>query len=411
MKKTVAAALGDMAEDIVSVAETEDLENNWLVARFSSLSLGGTSASHFSNGGTDSPYRRPFVRSQASARIYTTTKLSKIDIMGTNSADYWVGFDLGGTKMLAGVFDGHFSLQSRKRARTKGYEGVEQGVSRIIELIRNALVDAQVPDEMLGGIGIGCPGPLDLDEGVLINATNLGWQNVHVRDVLEKEFGCPAVVSNDVDAGVYGEYRFGSAQSARCVLGVFPGTGIGGGCIYDGKIIRGTTGSCMEIGHVQVNPSGATCGCGKRGCLETVASRLAIAAAAAQAAYRGQAPALLNEVGTNIGKIRSGSLARAVEAGDVAIEKIVKFAANQIGLVVGDVINLVAPDMVVLGGGLVEAMPELFLSSVREATNKRVIASLEGSFEVVKAKLGDDAAAIGAAAWTEQRVYEKRTAK
>ena len=205
----------------------------------------------------------------------------------------WIGFDLGGTKMMALVYDASFRSIVRKRRKTKGHEGAEAGLARIMQTIDDALAEANLDRSAVRGIGLGSAGPLDLDEGVILDAPNLGWKDVKIKAALEKEFSCPAVILNDVDAGVYGEYRFGAGKSSRCLVGVFPGTGIGGGCVYDGKILRGRTNSCMEIGHIQVMPDGPLCGCGLHGCLESVASRLAIASAAAQAAYRGQAPHLL----------------------------------------------------------------------------------------------------------------------
>src|SRR5207253_863762 len=157
---------------------------------------------------------------------------------------------------------------------------------------------------------------VDLERGVVVEAANLGWRNVAIRDALEKEFKCPVVVLNDVDAGVYGEYRFGAGKGLRCVIGVFPGTGIGGGCVYEGKVLRGKSVSCFEIGHIQINANGIPCGCGRIGCLETEASRLAIATAAAAAAFRGEAPHLFAMAGTDVSLIRSGVLAEAIQAGD-----------------------------------------------------------------------------------------------
>ena len=165
---------------------------------------------------------------------------------------HWVGFDLGGTKMLAKVFDDEFKGLGKSRNKTKGYEGAEVGLQRIVKTIEEALEAAEVKRSSIVGIGIGCPGPLDLEKGIIHDAPNLGWSNVPVQAHLEKAFGCPVVMLNDVDAGVYGEYRYGAAQDTRTVVGVFPGTGIGGGCVYDGQIIRGKNASCMEIGHVQV---------------------------------------------------------------------------------------------------------------------------------------------------------------
>jgi len=283
----------------------------------------------------------------------------------------WVGFDLGGTKMLAAVFGPDFRLLGRRRRKTKGSEGAKAGLDRIVETVRDALAEANLTDQRLAGIGVGCPGNVDLEKGVVIDSANLGWRNFQIRDALEKELKCPVVILNDVDAGVYGEYRFGAGRGARCLVGVFPGTGIGGGCVYEGKVLRGKNISCFEIGHVQVNPNGLPCGCGRIGCLETEASRLAISAAAAAAAFRGEAPHLLAAAGTDLANIRSGALAEAIQAGDTVIERIVERAARLIGWALGDVVNLLAPDVVVLGGGLVEAMPELMLEGIEEAARER----------------------------------------
>lgn len=312
---------------------------------------------------------------------------------------HWIGFDLGGTKMLATVYDDGFQPVGRHRTKTLGMEGVDAGVSRIIDTIRKGLKEADVGAKQIGAIGIGCPGPLDLDKGIILEAPNLGWKDVPLKKLLEKEFGCPAVIANDVDAGTYGEYRFGAGRDARCLLGVFPGTGIGGACIYEGQILRGKHSSCMEIGHVQVLPKGPRCGCGRRGCLEAVASRLAISSEAAKAGYRGQAPKLYEETGTNLSDIKSGALAKAVNAGDTVIERIVRDAAGYIGVAIAGAVNLLAPDVIVLGGGLVEAMPELFLEHVRKDVNKGVMPSFVGTYTIEVAQLGDDATVMGAAAW------------
>ncbi|MFC1451758.1 ROK family protein [Verrucomicrobiota bacterium] len=323
--------------------------------------------------------------------------------MGDNGgAPFWVGFDLGGTKMQASVFNDKFKTVSRKRKKTRAKDDGYSGTDRIAATITQALEDAGIPGGRPAGIGIGCPGPLDLDAGVVLELPNLGWGRTDLKKELEDYFGCPAYVINDVDAGVYGEYRFGAAKNARCAVGVFPGTGIGGGCVYQGSILRGKTTSCLEIGHCQVLPQGPLCGCGKRGCLEAVASRVAISAAAASAAFRGSAPALLKEAGTDLSNIRSSVLARSIQAGDAAVESIVRDAASWLGVGIGTVINLLAPDVVVLGGGLVEAMPKLFKEEVSRSAREQVMPALRDGFRLALAELGDDAAVMGAAAWARQ---------
>ena len=150
----------------------------------------------------------------------------------TDKQKHWIGFDLGGTKMLAAVLDADFHLVSRQRKKTKGHEGSETGLERIAQTIQKALSDAELDEKQLGGIGVGCAGPLDLDKGIIHDAPNLGWQDVPVKEHLENVFHCPVQVVNDVDAGVFGEYCFGAAKDSRSVLGVFPGTGIGGGYVH-----------------------------------------------------------------------------------------------------------------------------------------------------------------------------------
>lgn len=315
---------------------------------------------------------------------------------------HWVGFDLGGTKMLAIVFDQDFNILIRKRRKTRAQDGPVGGLRRMIGLIEAALREAGLSADDLAGIGVGCPGPLDLDNGVVLEMPNLGWKNTKVGAELEQAFQCPAIILNDVDAGIYGEFRFGAAREARCVVGVFPGTGIGGGAVYKGEILRGTSGSCMEIGHIPVIREGPHCGCGRRGCLEAVSGRLAISAAAAAAAYRGEAPHLLAMAGTDLRDIRSRALSESIKAGDAVIEAIVRDAARMVGWAMAGVVNLLAPDIVLLGGGLVEDMPELFREEIDAAVKARVMPSFENAFRTEVAQLAGNASVIGAAAWARR---------
>jgi glucokinase len=317
---------------------------------------------------------------------------------------YWIGFDLGGTKMLAKIYDSDFQETGSERKRTKGHGGSQMGLDRILKTIRSAMQDANLANDRLGGIGVGFPGPVDMQSGELLEAVNLGWADMPLRQTLEQEFGCPVFIANDVDLGLYGEYRFGAAQDAHCALGVFPGTGIGAGCVYRGEIFTGKSSSCMELGHFQISEHGQLCGCGKFGCLETEASRLAIAAEAAKAAFRGEAPYLREHVGLDVLEIRSAALADSIKAGDRAVEQIVRRAAEKIGIAVGNMVSIMCPDVVVLGGGLVEAMPEIFVSTVTETARTVAMPPLAQLFHVVDAKLGDDAGVLGAAAWAEKCV-------
>ncbi|MBL8817900.1 MAG: ROK family protein [Planctomyces sp.] len=315
----------------------------------------------------------------------------------------WIGFDLGGTKMMAVVFDKDLKVLGKRRRKTRGNNASSVGLDRITETIEQALVEANATADQIAGVGAGCPGPLDLQKGVILEAPNLGWKDVGLQDFLSKKFKCPAVICNDVDGGVFGEYSAGCARGQRSVLGVFPGTGIGGGFVYEGQIFHGTRSTCMEVGYLQLATEGGSAGLGPVGTLEGLASRLAISAEAAKAAFRGQAPHLREIAGTDLSRIRSSTLAESIEHGDKAIEEIVQRAAQQVGWGIGSLINILAPDVVVLGGGLVEAMPKLYLEHVRIGIKRNALPSLAEQHKLKVAELGDMATATGAAALARQK--------
>lgn len=325
----------------------------------------------------------------------------------------WIGFDLGGTKMSAVVVNDSFKILGEEKQKTKARDGIEKGYEKIVDTLQKAIKKADVPLDSLGGIGIGFPGAIDYQKGVILASPNLGWEALSLKKKLSKQMGCPVVLLNDVDAGIYGEYCFGAGRRARCVIGIFIGTGVGGGAVLEGKILRGKNYSCFEIGHIPVLPGGPLCGCGQRGCLEALSSRLAISSAVAQAAYRGQAPYLLKAGGMDLSNIRSSVLAESVRAGDKTVEAILRNAASWIGSAAAGIIHLLLPDVIVLGGGVVEAMPKLFCEEVQKEALKRVLPVYAKTFKVLPAKLGDYSGLLGAASWAhslfsvKEEVYAK----
>jgi glucokinase len=312
-----------------------------------------------------------------------------------------IGFDLGGTKMMAVALNSNYQIIGRERKKTRAQDEYVVSVERILSVIKSTLLQADADAATVSGIGIAVPGTLDLSKGVILEAPNLNWKNVALKELIEREFKCPVTICNDVDAGVFGEFSFGAGQKAYSMLGVFPGTGIGAGLVYNGTLFTGKNNSCMEIGHFPVVQEGNKCGCGRYGCLETVASRLAISAQAAIAVFRGDAPNLQKICGSDIRDIKSRTLAQAIEQGDKSIEEIVRQAAYRLGITIGGVVNLLSPEMIVLGGGLVEAMPDLYVSEVNKALEVSVMPSLIQLTKVTAAVLADDAAALGAAKWSE----------
>ncbi len=310
---------------------------------------------------------------------------------------YYIGFDLGGTKMLACVVDKDFNIVAKYKKKTKAEKGQEEGLKRTQKCIDSALEEADVKPEELLGIGFGLPGVLDLKKGRIVRLMNVGWTDVPMCEHFGKIYDCPVAIDNDVNTGTFGEFRLGAGKGQSDVVGIFPGTGIGGGIVIDGKLLHGITGGAAEIGHLVFDPNGAPCGCGNRGCYETVASRVAVASQAAGAVFRGKAPALQDIAGADVTNIKSGALAESIEKGDKAIEEIVRSAAYKVGLLACDMINTFSPGMIILGGGLVEAMEKIFVEECKRAVSKHAIAELREPVKIKAAKLGDYAVALGGA--------------
>jgi glucokinase len=322
-------------------------------------------------------------------------------------SQYLLGFDLGGTKLMAALVGRDFRVVKRFRQKTKAGQGDQEAVyQRIVETIRQVLDSAGVRPEELGGIGVGSPGPLELPAGLIVDTPNIGFKNFPLGARLAEDFQRPVFVDNDVNLGAYGEYHFGAGQGARHLVGVFPGTGIGGGLILDGRIYHGASGAAGEIGHVTMDPHGPLCGCGQLGCVEAYAGRNIIAAQLAVLAQRGQAPHLLAQAGTNLRNIRSAAMQRAIAAGDHLVEQTVRGAAARLGVACAGLVNLLSPDAIVLGGGLVEAMPQLFLEEVERALDDFSLPYLRKFCQVKVAELGDDATVLGAARLAADHVGE-----
>ena len=315
-----------------------------------------------------------------------------------------VGVDIGGTKMMATVYNKDFEVLGTCRKKSKA-KAAKQGSTegRIVAILREALKSAGDPE--IRGIGVGSPGPLDPNTGVVIDTPNLGWKNFPLAEMLGKEFGVPVVVDNDVNVGTYGEWCFGDISDCNDVVGIFPGTGIGGGLIVNGKMVHGFSGAAGEVGHMTVMLNGPYCGCGKRGCLEAVASRIAIAKEIAALAAREDAPYILENCGTDLANIRSGVIAKAIKAGEKMVEGVVRQAAYYIGVASGNLINILSPEAVVIGGGLVEAMPDLFMEEINRGIADHAMPFLRKKVRVLPAKLGDNAGVLGAAQMIAERLH------
>ncbi len=306
-----------------------------------------------------------------------------------------LGVDLGGTKILAAVVTSEGIKLGSAKNPTEAEQGVEHALENLTLTINQALQDAGLGPTDLAGIGMGCPGPLDPDEGIIIAPPNLpGWVNLPLKARLEAAFGVPVFIDNDVNVGTFGEYVYGAAQGADPVVGFFVGTGIGGGIIIGGRIFRGFSKNAGEFGHATLDPKGPRCGCGNKGCLEAFSSRTAINAYLSNAARSGKAASQFAEGE----RIRSRALAKAYAAGDEAVVKAIDRSSKYLGIAVANAINIIGPEVVVIGGGMLEAFGKVYLERARKYAHRYALPHCIEKARIVAAALEDDAAILCAAA-------------
>lgn len=318
------------------------------------------------------------------------------------SLPFWIGFDLGGTKMLACVLDKDYKVLGTARKSTNGSDGQTKGRMKIVKAIQEAIEAAGVDPTGLQGIGIGCPGLVNPERGVLIHAPNLGWTNLQLGTLLRTTFKKPVSVLNDVDAGTYGEYKLGAGKGARSLLGIFPGTGVGAGFVYDGRIIMGRAASAMELGMIYLPGTHLSSPHEGTVMLEDLTSRLALASQAGVACYRGQLPDLDRKTQGNLREIRSKALANAMRTEQEAAMLMFRNSIRYLGMGVAAVVNLLAPDHITLGGGLVEEMPTVYLGMLKQEVARYAVPGLSKGIKYSIAKLGGTAVAVGSVAWLRE---------
>ena len=315
-----------------------------------------------------------------------------------------VGVDMGGTKILSAVIDAKGNILSTAKVPTKADEAPSVVIDRIADAIQKAIGKSGVNEASIEAIGIGAPGPLDPATGVVIFAPNLGWRDIRLKDELETRVGIPTFVDNDVNVGTLGEHVFGAGQGVQNVVGIFVGTGIGGGIILQGELFHGASKTAGEIGHIIVKAGGPKCGCGTRGCLEALASRTAMAKQFQKAIKKKKQKSIVTEL-TNgdLRTIRSGVLAKAIRANDKLTLKIFKKVTKYLGVGIGSIVNFLNPEMIILGGGVVEALDDTFLDNIRAAAKKYALPNTLDGVQIVRAELGDNSGILGAAALARQR--------
>src|SRR5438105_4391594 len=315
-----------------------------------------------------------------------------------NKAEYVVGVDLGGTKIFAGIFDLSLERIGTAKVSTKSQRGVETVIERIGRCIKDAVDEADLTMKQIVGVGIGAPGAVDFQAGSVIFAPNMeGWKDVSLKKELEKQLNVPVFVENDANIAVLGVHVAELKSKPRSLVGIFVGTGIGGGLIVNGEPYSGFNHTAGEIGHMVIDINGPKCGCGNKGCFEAVASRTAIFQRIKAGVKDGEKTLLTEMLGDDLEDLRSGDLRKAIRRGDKFVSKGIEQPAEYIGIGVANLVNILGPEVVVLGGGVMEALADEMTAIISKTAKEHAMPGTIKGVEIIASKLGDNAGITGAA--------------
>jgi glucokinase len=303
-----------------------------------------------------------------------------------------LGIDLGGTNIQAGVINEHGQVLGRSKIKTDADGGFEAVMDRVAAAARQACEDAGVPMSTIHTAGLGVPGPIDPEKGVVVEAVNLRWDEAPVVMALSDRLGVPVYADNDVNVAVYGEWRAGIGHETPNMLGVWVGTGVGGGLIINSQLHRGAHYSAGEIGHMILIPGAHM---GSRS-VEHNCSRTAIAHELIKLIRSNHHSMVTGMTDGKLHKIRSKVLAMAYEQGDDLVRTVVDDSADRLGIAIASVVTLLSLDRVVLGGGLVHAIGKPYVDIVRDSVRREVFPESIRNITVEASVLGDDAGLIGA---------------
>lgn len=317
-----------------------------------------------------------------------------------------IGVDMGGTSLRALAVTEKNKVLAVERTPTNPAQKPDKLIADIAGLVEEVVERAGVKLSQVGAVSIGAPGAVDPKRGVVIEAPNLGWKEVPLGSKLKARLGVPVLVENDVNVGVVGEHALGAGRGTKELVGIFIGTGIGGGIISRGELYEGSRGAAGEVGHMILEIDGPRCGCGRRGCAEALASRTAMERDVRAAIKAGEKSMVLKIMKDRAkDRMTSSIIQRALRKKDRLMRKVMKRAEHYLGILVAGVVNLLDPECVVIGGGIAERLQEDFVGPIRETAYEYFLQHRNAQrVKIVAGLLGDNAGALGAVVLARKRL-------
>jgi glucokinase len=312
-------------------------------------------------------------------------------------SEYIIGVDLGGTNVKTALVSRDKKILGKDSRPTRAEDGPNAVMECMTEGVEAVLKCSGVDKKDILAAGFGAPGPMNWQTGVVFSPPNLpGWKNVPLADEMQKRLGFPCFVDNDANVACYGEYWLGAGQGAENMCLLTLGTGVGGGIVVFGQLLRGIDGTAAEIGHLKVMRDGRLCGCGARGCLEAYASVTGMSRTAVEGIETGAKTILTEMCGGDLKKIDGKMISDGIAQGDEFSKHVMHETAVWLGIGIGSLINLLNPEKVVLCGGMIAAGDVLF-NPIRETAKKMSFEVPGNRAEIVPAGLGADSGVIGSA--------------
>ncbi|GAB6168725.1 ROK family protein [Clostridium carnis] len=303
---------------------------------------------------------------------------------------YVVGVDLGGTKIYTALVDLEGNVKKEITIKTEAEKGEQAILENILHTIDNVLEGTNINE--VKAIGVGSPGPLDVEKGLIVYTPNLPFKNFNIVKPIKEKYGVDTYLDNDANVATLGEFMFGAGQGSNNMVFITVSTGIGGGAIINGRLFRGSTANALEVGHMTVMKGGPRCGCGNTGCAESVASGTAIMKRAREAVASNADTAL-----KNYEEVTAREVFLEAEKGDMVAKDILNDCLSYLGITVANIANIFDPDKVVLGGGVSNAGRIVF-DKIEEEMQRRALRTISKNCKIEKAILGGKAGVLGAAA-------------
>lgn len=309
-----------------------------------------------------------------------------------------IALDLGGTKIATALVCPDGEIICHEQIPTLAEEGVEAVVSRMLVTVDSVLSKAGPHPACVSSIAIAAAGAIDSKEGIVTASPNLpGWHDVPLKEIVEKAVGLSTFLVNDASAAAVGEHCFGAGRGVNNLVWVTVSTGIGAGILIDGKLYEGPSGSAGEVGHMTIDINGPRCNCGNVGCLEVFASGKAVAREAQRLVAQGARTKILELAEGQVENISAKTVAAAAQAGDAVARQVIFRAATYLGMGLVNLVNILNPEMIIIGGGL-SKMGDMLLDTARQVVADHAFQLPAQQVHIVTSQLGDNAGILGAAA-------------